>query len=159
MRIVIDTNIWVSGLLWKGEPWRLLKLAEASTIEICLAYQMLLELEEVLNYERFDAQAGNYRANTSTTGCLCLDALVSCRGDACLATDCDCKSDDDVFLLCAAAANVDYVVTADRHLLSLGAYKEIPIITIDAFFMRLHPRIGIAEKPIRMERDTGAEGQ
>jgi len=28
MRIVIDTNIWISGLLWRGMPWRLLRLAE-----------------------------------------------------------------------------------------------------------------------------------
>ena len=53
MRVVIDTNIWVSGLLWKGDAWRLLNLAEAGAIRICLAYPMLLELEEVLSYPRF----------------------------------------------------------------------------------------------------------
>lgn len=46
MRLVIDTNIWVSGLLWQGKAWSLLKLAEQGEIEICIAYPMLLELEE-----------------------------------------------------------------------------------------------------------------
>lgn len=53
MRIVIDTNIWIAGLLWKGDAWRLLKLAEAGQVQLYLAYPMLLELEEVLAYERF----------------------------------------------------------------------------------------------------------
>lgn len=52
MRIVIDTNVWVSGLLWKGDAWRLLKHAEEGSVELCIAYPMLLELEEVLNYDR-----------------------------------------------------------------------------------------------------------
>lgn len=38
MRVVIDTNIWVSGLLWRGAPWRLLRLAERGEIELCIMY-------------------------------------------------------------------------------------------------------------------------
>ena len=53
MRIVIDTNIWVSGLLWRGMPWKLLGLAEAGEVELCIAPSMLVELAEVLSYERF----------------------------------------------------------------------------------------------------------
>ena len=53
MRIVIDTNIWVSGLLWWGMPWRLLRLAEKGQVELCMAPSMLVELAEVLDYERF----------------------------------------------------------------------------------------------------------
>ena len=52
MRIVIDTNIWVSGLLWRGNAWRLLQLAEQGDIELCITHSMLLELEEVLAYDR-----------------------------------------------------------------------------------------------------------
>lgn len=33
MRIVIDTNIWISGLLWKGDAWHLLNLAEQGKVE------------------------------------------------------------------------------------------------------------------------------
>jgi predicted nucleic acid-binding protein len=41
MHIVIDTNIWVSGLLWRGLPWRLLRLAETGVVEICMAIPLL----------------------------------------------------------------------------------------------------------------------
>jgi putative PIN family toxin of toxin-antitoxin system len=52
MRIVIDTNIWVSGLLWRGALWRMLRLAEQGEIEVCMSPRMLDELEKVLFYER-----------------------------------------------------------------------------------------------------------
>jgi len=52
VRIVLDTNIWVSGLLWKGLPWRLLRLAEQKKVELCTAAPVLAELYEVLSYER-----------------------------------------------------------------------------------------------------------
>jgi len=39
MRVVIDTNLWVSGLLWRGLPGRLLRLAQAGQIELCLPPQ------------------------------------------------------------------------------------------------------------------------
>jgi putative PIN family toxin of toxin-antitoxin system len=55
VRVVIDTNIWVSGLLWRGMPWKLLCLAEAGQVELCVAPSMLVELGEVLAYGRCDS--------------------------------------------------------------------------------------------------------
>lgn len=45
--------------------------------------------------------------------------------------------DDDLFILCAAAAHADYLVTADRHLLALGKYQGIPIVQLDDFLRRI----------------------
>ena len=47
--------------------------------------------------------------------------------------------DDDLFILCAVAAGADYVITADHHLLSLGAYREIPIVSVGAFLAKIGP--------------------
>jgi len=52
VRIVIDTNVWVSGVLWKGGPWELLCLAEAGRLILCTTPEILAELAEVLTYER-----------------------------------------------------------------------------------------------------------
>jgi predicted nucleic acid-binding protein len=38
VRIVIDTNVWVSGLLWRGMPWKLLCLAEEGEVELCIFF-------------------------------------------------------------------------------------------------------------------------
>ena len=52
MRVVIDTNIWISGMLWRGAPWRRLRMAEQGEIELCITPSVLGELAAVLSYER-----------------------------------------------------------------------------------------------------------
>lgn len=52
MRVVIDTNIWVSGLFWKGSPWQILRLAEEKKVEVFATATMLEELETVLHDPR-----------------------------------------------------------------------------------------------------------
>jgi len=49
MRVVADTNIVVSGLLWKGNPRRLLDAARDGTIDLFTSAVLLTELEDVLN--------------------------------------------------------------------------------------------------------------
>ena len=133
MRIVIDTNVWVSGLLWRGNAWRLLQLAEQGDIELCITHSMLLELEEVLAYDRLRERVAllGYTSSQLASYALTLATPFDvARGFLPIVND---DPDDDVFILCAAEANADYVVTNDRHLLALGTYQEIPIVALDVF--------------------------
>ena len=43
--------------------------------------------------------------------------------------------DDDKFLACAFAARAEYIVSGDQHLLSLGSYKSISIVTVKEFLL------------------------
>jgi hypothetical protein len=134
MRVVIDTNIWISGLLWRGKAWSLLKLAEKGEIEICVAYPMLLELEEVLAYERLKPRLEVLEETPAQLTAFALSLStpfdVSRTGMPIVTAD----SDDDIFLLCALEAQAVAVVTNDRHLLTLQTYQGIPILTLDKFF-------------------------
>ena len=136
MRIVIDTNIWVSGLLWKGDAWRLLNLAEQGNVDICIAYPMLLELEEVLAYERFQPRLSTLQQTPAQLAAYALSLAtafdVSRTGSPIVTAD----PDDDIFLLCAVEARAIYVVTNDRHLLALKSYQEVEIILIEEFLAR-----------------------
>lgn len=136
MRIVIDTNIWISGLLWKGEAWRLLNLAEQGKVELCIAYTMLLELEEVLSYERLQPRLTILRQSPAQLAAYALNLCsvfdVSRSGPPIVVVD----PDDDIFVLCAIEAQASYVVTQDRHLLALNHYQGIPIMTLSDFFLQ-----------------------
>lgn len=136
MRIVIDTNIWVSGLLWRGKPWQLLRLAEDGKVKICIAYQMLLELTEVLAYpqfqERLDALGLTPQQLAAFALSLSSPVEVSREGTPIIEDD----PDDDIFLLCAIAAGASCVVSADSHLLKLGTYRSVKILTIDEFLLQ-----------------------
>jgi uncharacterized protein len=137
VRIVIDTNIWVSGLLWKGDAWRLLKLAEIGKIELCIAYPMLLELEEVLNYERFQTRLQVLGAASTQLAAYALGLATaidaSRTGLPIVAAD----PDDDIFLVCAVEAKAVYVVTNDRHMLALKSYKGIDIVKLEDFLAKV----------------------
>jgi len=138
VRIVIDTNIWVSGLLWRGMPWKLLCLAEAGEIELCMAPPMLVELAEVLSYERLQPrleQLGLTPAELIAYAMNLASVYEVPEGDPIVAAD----PDDDVFLRCAVVAGAAYVVSGDSHLLDLGTYADIPILTVHDFFAKEFP--------------------
>jgi hypothetical protein len=135
VRIVIDTNIWVSGLLWRGAPWRLLRLAEEGQIELCVSPGALVELVEVLSHERLQPRLRELQLSSA-------DVIVYVahrasffevsEGAPIVAAD----PDDDVFLRCAEAAHAAYVVSGDRHLLNVGTYAGIPIVTVRDFLTK-----------------------
>ncbi len=133
MRVVIDTNIWVSGLLWKGEPWRLLQRAEQGDIQICLAYPMLLELQEVLAYQRLQSRLKTLQQTPEqlVAYALSLSTVFDVRyiGPPIVTAD----PDDDIFVLCALEANAQYLISGDRHLLDVGTYRDVKIVTVTDF--------------------------
>lgn len=123
-------------MLWRGDAWRLLKLAENGKIELCIAYSMLLELEEVLSYERFESRLQLLEQTPSQLAAYALQlsqAFDVTRSNKPIVT---VDPDDDIFILCALEANAKYVVTNDRHLLALKVYGNIPIIRLEEFFVR-----------------------
>ena len=138
MRLVIDTNVWVSGLLWRGMPWKLLRLTEANEVELCMAPSMLIELAEVLAYERLLPrleQLGLTPAELVGYAMTLASIFEVPEGDPIVTAD----PDDDVFLRCAVVAGAAYVVSGDHHLLDLGTYAGVPILTIRDFLAREFP--------------------
>jgi len=146
MRVVIDTNVWVSGLLWRGLPWRLLCLAEDGEIEICTTPTILMELAEVLTYERLQprlTQLGLTAAELVAYAMTLASIFEVPEGEPIVIDD----PDDDVFLHCAVVAGADFVVSGDHHLLNLGSYMGIPILTVRDFFAEMFPQF--LETPAR----------
>lgn len=56
MKIVVDTNIFVSGWLWGGIPARLFRLARTHQLIICASEAILAELENTLNKQKLQAK-------------------------------------------------------------------------------------------------------
>jgi putative PIN family toxin of toxin-antitoxin system len=138
VRIVIDTNIWVSGLLWRGMPWKLLCLAEEGKVELCMAPAMLDELAKVLSYERLQPrlmQLGLTPAELVACAMNLASIFEVPEGTRIVVAD----PDDDIFLHCAAVADAAYVVSGDNHLLDLDTYADIPILAIRDFFAKEFP--------------------
>ena len=125
MRVVIDTNVFVSSLLSKeGNPRKVIDLWRFERITLCLSKEILGEYFAVLG--RFGLAAEPEGKE--------LVQLFEKRYNqvfvASPATITMIKEDpaDNKFLECAVAADARYIVSGDRHLLSLKLFKGIRIL-------------------------------
>ena len=130
MRVVLDTNTLVSGVISAGgPPRRLLDGARTQAFEMCSSTVLLAELFEVLSREKFAArlaQAG--LTPLSIVGELRRMAHMVVPDNVPRVIEND--PDDDHVVACAVAEQADFIVSGDKHLHSLGAqYKGIRIVS------------------------------
>ena len=127
MRVVLDTNAAVSGLLWHGNPGKLIDAAQAGSLILCASAPLLAELHGVLEREKF-AKHLQGRGLTATQIFEGYAALTTVIVPAIIPPVIINDPDDDAVLACAVAAKVDLVVSGDPHLVKLFQYEGIPII-------------------------------
>ncbi len=135
MKIVLDTNVLVSGLLWKGLPWQLLKLAEESKITLCVTPFTLEELEATLKYRKFQPRLQELRLSLEEIMAYVI-SIASLYAETISVEAVPADPDDNIFINCALSAGAVYIVSGDEHLLSLVNYKGIAIITARDFLER-----------------------
>lgn len=131
-RAVLDSSVLVSALITPhGTPGVVLDAAERGAFALCLSPAILAETSDVLTRNaklqaRYGYDPGQvYRYCEGLRG---LAQLVTDLPDLAGAVPLDPK--DDVIVATAVAAGADYLVTGDRrHLLALGRYGGIRIVT------------------------------
>lgn len=136
MRLVLDTNTVVSALIWGGVPGRLIDTAAAGTLQIISSVPLLDELHDVLFRKKFATQLAMQGVDAADLfeGYAALVQLVvpADIGPVILA-----DPDDDIVLATAVAGDVDAIVSGDAHLLGIGDFRGMPIITPAAAVNRL----------------------
>lgn len=131
MRAVLDTNVLISGLLWRGAPHECLLSAEANLYELVLAESILEELRDKLI-----AKFGNTaeEAEEILAGLRRCAVLVTLTGrTGWISAD----PDDDKFIESALIGHADIIVSGDHHLLDLGSVEGISILSPRQFLQRL----------------------
>ncbi len=138
MKIVVDTNIFVSGWLWGGIPARLFRLARNYQLIICTSEPILAELETTLGKQKIQVklQSLSFTINGLMSG---TRELVEVYPISTINVPELRDFNDQMILATAIAAEVDVIVTGDRDLLILQEYQEIPIITARDFLERYFP--------------------
>jgi len=128
MRLVLDTNIVVSALLWKDAPRRLLRTAAVAHIELFTSDPLLAELADVLSRSKLKRHiAGLGVSTTELFGAYARQVeIVQPTSLPRLASD----PDDDVVIGTAIAAKANFIVTGDRMLLSVVEYERVRIVSV-----------------------------
>ena len=143
LRLVADTNTVVSALLWRGAPHRLFEGIETGDVSFFTSRTLLDELADVLPRRKL---ARAVQATGKTLGTLMaeyeeLAQLVQSRS---LRRAVGRDPDDEAVIACAIAARADLIVSGDKDLLVLNAYRRIRIVNAAEAL-----RIVVASGPIR----------
>lgn len=127
IRVVLDTNVYISALMFGGLPGSLLNLALLQSFPLVISPALLDELDEKLRL-KFDVPT----EDTAIIRAKLESVAEIVRPDMVLHVIAD-DPDDNRVLECAIKGNADYIVTGDRHLLKLGSYEAIAIVTVRQF--------------------------
>ncbi len=136
IRVVLDTNIVISGTLWSGTPSLIMQAIWQVQIKPVTSEVLLDELRDVLERPKFSERLiliGKTSRQIVEDFATHADVIEVEKIERTVMAD----EDDDQVLACAKTGHVDYVVSGDPHLLDLLQYEEIPILNVAAFVIHL----------------------
>jgi len=128
MRVVLDTNIFVSGIHWKGDSEKVLGAWFDNKFDLISSEEIIQELVETLS---------NFKKTMSRDDMLHWVSILIGKGllvkpEISLRVVKD-DPDDDKFLEVALEGDADYIVSQDKHLLKLKEFRGIKIVKPDEF--------------------------
>jgi len=132
MRVVFDTNVYISALMFGGLPGALLNLAFLQSFTLIVSPALLDELCEKLKF-KFKLSAEDVALVRERLGKVAKivypDELLHVVKD---------DPDDNRVLECAIKGKANYIISGDRHLVKLGSYGGILIVNARTFLEALH---------------------
>lgn len=120
MRVLLDTNVLISAILFGGVPRRLLEAALTGGLDLITSQPLLAELEAVLTrkFEFPTSMTASIRAELEALSEI-VEPVEIKRVTRTVA--------DDMVLATAVVGGAEVLVTGDKELLGMGAYEGIPI--------------------------------
>ena len=138
IRIVLDTNVFLSGVLTPGRaPAQLLELILSGKIKLIISPQIICEIQRVIQYpgiiklikkrkleskELEEALFRIMRVAHITSGAVNVQEIAA-------------DPSDDMFLACALEGQADFIVSGDHHLIDLKNYQGIKIMAPAPFII------------------------
>jgi putative PIN family toxin of toxin-antitoxin system len=135
MRVVFDTNVWVSALITpRGVAARLLVFLEH--FQSVTSEEILAEVEKVLHYDKIQKKRGLTDEEIAHYLQLIkhISHVITVSEPVELIRE---DPSDNKFLSCAKAAQATYIVSGDPHLTRLGNFEQSKIISPGEFLNRL----------------------
>jgi putative PIN family toxin of toxin-antitoxin system len=122
MRVVLDTNIFISSILG-GRLKAIVDEWKAGKFKLIISEAIAREYLDVISRPKFKIPPLEI---VTVTEYLLQNAEFVTPDEKIVVIVAD--PTDNKFLEAAIAGNVDYIVSGDSHLLELGSFREIPII-------------------------------
>jgi putative PIN family toxin of toxin-antitoxin system len=128
VKLVLDTNIFISAFFWGGIPRKIVERINSGVDSLYVTDAILDEITQVLARPKFNVDevviARLITAIRRVSVCVAIDGVIKgvCRDNK-----------DDMILECGWRCGADYIITGDDDLLSLKNFKGIGIITASQY--------------------------
>jgi uncharacterized protein len=123
MKIVLDTNVFISGIFFGGPPSEILKAWRKSKVSIVLTEQILQEYQRV--GEELSARYPSINISPIIELFTIFGEFVETEG----VSESICEDpDDNKFIECAIASQSKFIISGDKHLLKISGYKDIEVL-------------------------------
>jgi uncharacterized protein len=121
-QVVIDSNVWISGLIFGGTPKKVIKQFIDGGIIVVIAEELLSELRRkvILRFPLFEPNLALLEASIRENAVLVQLGTVQVTVSR--------DADDNKFIETAVVGGADYIVSGDKDLLVLGSYEHIQIL-------------------------------
>jgi len=123
-KIVLDTNVLISGYLFGGVPREIIELGRKASVEILTSIDAEREFIRVLGYPKFGLDANEILLIIQDFKSFAVEVNISQQIDI-IGVD----ATDNIFLELAVCGDAEYIISGDRHLLELKQYSSIEIVT------------------------------
>ena len=128
MKIVLDTNIFISGIFWKGTSNKIINNWREKKFTLVTSLEAVSEIIKVLKDFKIKLSDGMIK---EWVDLIVRNSMIVEPKEKIKIVKDDPK--DDIFIETAVAGNVDYIVSQDNHLLKLKEFRGIKIITPEEF--------------------------
>ena len=127
-KVVIDTNIFISGFGWNGKPEEILKLIKDRQIVNYSSAEIIEEIMRVVSYPKLRFPEPLQIKILEFV--LFYSEFVEPQKRIFTKTE---DPHDNKFLECAIEAKVDYIISGDPHLSYMKKFKTVKIVTASEF--------------------------
>jgi putative PIN family toxin of toxin-antitoxin system len=132
VKVVVDTNVLVSALLFGGIPAQLIPLWQRGTIRPLASKAIIDEYLRVLTYPKFKLTEEDVNFLLYHETLPYFEVVDVHPGPRIIRKD----PEDDKFLRCALAGKAKWIISGDQHLLSLKSYQKIKILSPADFLLK-----------------------
>ena len=123
MRIVLDTNVFVSGIFFSGPPSRILEAWRDDNVQLAISPDIFHE------YQRIGSELSKQFPIVDLNSILGLVIIHAVMFPSPKLPEPVCEDpDDDKFIACAIASKSNVIVSGDKHLLKVSGFRGINIL-------------------------------
>ena len=123
MKVILDTNVFISGVFFTGPPSRILKAWHDEKLQLVISQEILEEYERVAKELTAQFPSVNVRRILELVA-----AKAECYSPHRLMEPVCGDPDDDKFIACALASKCKIIVSGDKHLLKVSGFRGIKVV-------------------------------